>query len=269
MNLNQLIELAKQHSIAPSSSPSISVPADWTQGRTVFGGLSAALVFAAIKRQVNSDRVIRSITFNFVGPLEYKLPFTIEVDVLRQGKNATQVIGKALQGGKVAVLCQACFGVARKSKINVENQQSHGMQLPKKPKFIPQIPKVTPKFLRHFDLAMDQGSLPFTGSKTSKIHGWMRLSDKDSVITEAELIGLVDAWPPTVLQLLRWPAPASTMTWNMEFIETNITYTAEDWFAYQAETRHAASGYAHSDANIWDKNGKLLVISRQTVGIFD
>jgi hypothetical protein len=28
----------------------------------------------------------------------------------------------------------------------------------------------------------------------------------------------IDIWPPTVLQMLSWPAMANTMGWNLEFI---------------------------------------------------
>ncbi|MFT4941089.1 MAG: acyl-CoA thioesterase [Paraglaciecola sp.] len=95
---------------------------------------------------------------------------------MRQGKNATQVLARAVQGDKSCALVQACFGIARTSKIRVENHDRHDMSIPTKAKFLPQIPKVTPKFLRHLDLAMDDGRLPFTGSKKSHIHGWMRFS---------------------------------------------------------------------------------------------
>lgn len=272
MTLDELLETTKPHSQTAESTTataSITIPSDWTQGRTVFGGLSAALIYSAIKDQISADRTVRSLNFSFVGPLESKSSFIIEVEILRQGKNVTQVTGRAIQDSKVAVLCQACFGVPRKSKISVLNENNHQMHMPKKPKFIPQIPKVTPKFLRHFDLSIDQGSLPFTGSKQSKIHGWMRLSEKLTEINEAHIVCLIDAWPPTVLQMLRWPAPASTICWNLEFVNQQERYSGDEWFAYQATTRHAESGYANTEANIWDSSHRLIAMSRQTVGIFD
>ena len=174
MHIDQLIEQAKLHSNDPQAHPSVTVTSDWTQGRTLYGGISAALVYAAVKERVAADRVMRSFTCNFIGPLNADSPFRIDVEVLREGKNASQVIAKAIQDDKVAVLCQVCFGVGRKSKVAVENTDTHDMALPNKAKFIPQIPKITPKFLRHFDLSVDQGKMPFAGSKQSIIHGWMR-----------------------------------------------------------------------------------------------
>ena len=212
---------------------------------------------------------MRSFNCNFVGPLLLDQPFKIDVEVLRQGKNATQVVARAIQDGNTSVLCQVCFGIAKQSKVKVVNQDKHDMPLPQKAKFLPQIPKVTPKFLRYFDLAIDKGKLPFTGSKKSKIHGWMRFKKPPEAITDAHIISLIDSWPPTVLQMLRWPAPASTMCWNVEFIHPHSEIKATDWLAYQAHTRQAEDGYAHTEANIWDQQGELIAISRQAVAIFD
>jgi acyl-CoA thioesterase II len=269
MHIDELIDLTRQYINTEENRPMLSISKDWTQGRTAFGGISAAMIYTAIKEKVTEDRVLRSYTVNFVGPLNPDQPFDIEVEILRQGKNATQAIAKAIQDGKVAVLCQACFGVARESKIEVKNTDKHTMPFPQKANFLPQIPKVTPKFLRHLDLASIEGGLPFTGSKKSHIHGWMRFTKAPQKITDAHLIALIDAWPPTTLQMLRWPAPASTMCWNIDFIHPHVEVSPTDWFAYQAHTRQAAFGYGHTEANIWDSRGELVAISRQTVALFD
>lgn len=262
-------ELLLQIHNSQASSPTLRIPKDWTQGRTVFGGLSAALLYAAIREKVASDRPLRSLTTNFIGPLLPDTDFKIEVTLLRDGKNVTQVIASAIQEGQVAVFSQACFGTERESKIRVESQSRHQMPLPTKAKFIPQIPKVTPKFLKHMDLSVVEGGLPFTGKSHARVHGWMRFTQPPAQITDAHLIALIDAWPPTILQMLRWPAPASTMSWNLEFIHPHQPVAPDDWFAYQADTRQAADGYCHSEANVWDKQGELIAISRQIIAVFD
>ncbi len=269
MYIDDLLGKARLHINDPENHPSLSLPKVWGQGRTAYGGVSAAMLLAAIQEKVETGRLMRSFNCNFVGPLLLEQPFTIDVEVLRQGKSASQVVARAIQDGKTSILCQVCFGVARESKVKVVNKDTHDMSLPKKAKFLPQIPKVTPKFLRFFDLAIDKGKLPFTGSKKSLIHGWMRYTNPPESITDAHLIGLIDSWPPTVLQMLRWPAPASTMCWNVEFIHPHTALQPTDWFAYQSHTRQAEDGYAHTEANIWDQKGELIAISRQAVAIFD
>ncbi len=245
------------------------IPKDWAQGRTAYGGISAGIVFSAIQQQVDDTRVLRSLTTNFVGPLALEIPFSIEVRLLRQGKSVSQYVAEAKQDGKVCVFVQACFGVARKSGIKVENNERHEMKIPTKGKFIPQIPKVTPKFLRHFDLSIDKGGLPFTRKKESEYHGFMRFKQPPEKITDAHIISMIDSWPPTVLQMMKLPAPASTVSWNIEFIHPHNPVLPTDWFAYQAHTRQAAVGYGHTEATIWDKHNEVIAISRQTVAIFD
>ncbi|MEP4891835.1 MAG: thioesterase family protein [Aliiglaciecola sp.] len=269
MTIDELLAQAKTHSLNADEQPTLIIPKEWGQGRTVFGGLSAAMVYAAIKIQVDDDRVMRSFNCNFVGPLLVDKEFEIVVEILRQGKNASQALGRIVQDGKTCVSCQVCFGVARKSKVVVKNNDNHMLEMPKKGSFLPQIPKITPKFLRYYDLSFMAGRMPFTGSKKSEINGWMRFKKPPAEITDAHLISLIDAWPPSVLQMLRLPAPASTMSWNVEFIHPHQDFSPADWFAFKVLTRQAADGYAHTEGNVWDQSGELIAISRQTVGIFD
>mgnify|MGYP003677723727 FL=1 len=246
----------------------MSASSSWEQGRTLYGGISASLVYQAMREVVNSEKVIRSLSTNFIAPIAADKEFSITIEILREGKNVIQVVGRLVQDSKVALMSQASFGIARQSKILIPNNLQHKMDYPKKPKFTPHIPKVTPKFLEHFDLAQTKGGWPFTGKKQSDLHGWMRFKEQSSDFSDAHLIALIDIWPPTVLQMLRWPAMASTMSWNLEFIHSHQKISGNDWFAYQTQTRQAADGYAHTEANIWDKNGSLIAISRQVVTVF-
>ena len=104
--------------------------------------------------------------------------------------------------------------------------------------------------------------------KLDHLHGWMRLKKAPQVFQDEHLIAVIDAWPSTVLQQLKKPAAASTMNWNLEFTQHAETPGPGEWLAYQAETSHAADGYVFGDASIWNPQGQLLALSRQTVGLF-
>lgn len=269
MHIDKLLHSVAKQISAEQNKASITISKSWGQGRTVFGGISAAIVYHAIKQKVSDDRVLRSLTTNFVAPIAIEQELFIEVEVLREGRNVTQVIAKAIQQEQVCVMTQASFGVARESKVAVHNLDFHNMPKPKKAKYIPQIPKLVPKFLQHIDLAIIEGDLPFSGSGLSSGQGWMRFTQPPKQVTDAHLIALIDAWAPPVMQMMRWPAPVSSMSWNVEFIHPHTEIAPSDWFAYQVKTRQAASGYGHTEANIWDAKGELVAVSRQTVAIFD
>lgn len=268
MHIDKLLSSVKQQAKLNTNDIKLSVQSSWEQGRTLYGGISASLVYQAMREAVDSEKVMRSLSTNFIGPIEADSEFSIIVEVLREGKNVTQVVGRLVQANKVTLMSQASFGVARQSKVNISDPFQHEMDYPKKASFMPKIPKVTPKFLGNFELSQAKGGLPFTGKKDSDIHGWMRFKEQPSDFSDAHLIALIDIWPPTVLQLLHWPAMASTMSWNLEFIHPHKKVSGGDWFAYQAKTRQAADGYAHTEASIWDKQGRLVAISRQVVAVF-
>ncbi|MCJ2375507.1 thioesterase family protein [Vibrio sp. ZSDZ34] len=245
------------------------IPENWGQGRTVFGGVSAALLYAAMQTRVEKGRALRSLTTNFVGPLLVNTPFTFEVEMLREGKSASQITGRIIQNGQVAVIQQGCFGGDRTSNIEVENQERHSMPAPEGLEKLPDIGAGAPHFTQNFDYAIAQGGMPYSGSDDSRCYGWMRFKHAPEAITDAHLISLIDCWPPGVLQMMKVPSPASTMMWNLEFIHPHQPVVPDDWFAYQANTRQAAQGYAHAEANIWDATGELVAISRQSIAVFD
>ncbi|MBL4629851.1 MAG: thioesterase family protein [Paraglaciecola sp.] len=268
MHIDTLLSAIKQQTEIQGDGITLSVTSSWAQGRTLYGGISAALVYQAMREVVEPEKVMRSLNTNFIGPIESDCDFNITVEVLREGKNVTQVIGRLIQNNNVMVMSQASFGIARHSKIDVSNHLQHKMDYPQNPNSTLMIPNMMPNFLSHFDLVNTKGGLPFTGSKGSDIHGWMRFKNHPSDFSDAHLVAIIDIWPPTVLQMLDGLAMASTMSWNLEFIHPHQNISGSDWFAYQAKTRQAANGYAHTEANIWDKHGALVAISRQVVAVF-
>jgi acyl-CoA thioesterase len=244
------------------------IPESWGQGRTVYGGLSGAMLQQAMTGELNDDRHMRVQTTQFIGPLNTEEPFDVQVEHLRDGKNVTQLQARLIQNGKVAVQAMAAFGQDRESKISVRRAKRELKEAPKKPQWMPQIPKVTPKFHRYIDIRIDDGGMPFTGRKKAIYEGWMRLSHPPETFTDAHLMSLIDVWPPTVLQQLKWPAPASTLSWNVEFVHPHPAISGTDWIGYRCNTVQAAEGYAHTEAEIYAPDGTLIALSRQLVTVF-
>jgi acyl-CoA thioesterase len=268
MHIDKLFEQVKDQITQNQHSAELSVTENWTQGRTLYGGISASLVYQAALGLVDSDKKLRALNTHFIGPIEADSPFTIKVEKLREGKSTTVVRGDIFQNEKIALSALVTFGIDRESEIQIDNLIEHQMEKPLKASFMPIIPKITPNFIGNFEMAKVLGDWPITGSKQSVLHGWMRFKQPPVLFTDAHLVAIIDMWPPTVIQMLSYPAPASTMSWNLEFIYPHRAFKNDEWFAYQASTRQASSGYAHTEANIWDESGALVAISRQTVAVF-
>lgn len=263
MHIDEILNL-----IDSEEKESYIIPKQWAQGRTVYGGLSACIAYKAACNAIDKQRPIRSMSCNFVAPFTAEKDFIIDTEILREGGNVSTVQVSLVQDEQVCVRAQFIFGAARKTKINVSHEIMHTMPLPKKASFVPNIPGLTPQFLKHFDLNFVDGGKPFTGSKNDHIHGWMRFTKPSEKITHAHLIALIDAWPPTLLQKLRLPAPGSTMTWTLNFVNPLQDFSENQWFAYQADTLQYSEGYGIATANVWDSKGQLLAISIQNVTVF-
>lgn len=248
----------------------VLIPAQWGQGRASFGGLVAALVYDAMRARVPSGRPPRSLAITFVGPAAPDVPVSFEVEVLREGKAVSQVLGRAIQDGQVVTLVQGSFGAGRESRIVVQADSAPQAKAVEDCPELPYIPNVTPEFTRHLAMRWAFGGMPFTNNPSREMGGWVRLRDQDVAepANEAHLLALVDAWPPAVLPHLSAPAPGSSLTWTIEFVQPMSQLSTLDWCLYRAQIEHARDGYGHVAAALWSPAGELLAISRQTVAVF-
>ncbi|MGE8361505.1 acyl-CoA thioesterase [Pseudomonas sp.] len=249
---------------------SVVIPSVWAQGRASFGGLVGALVYEAMRARVPDGRPVRSLAVTFVGPVEPDVPVSFEAEVLREGKAVSQVLGKAVQKGQVVTIIQGSFGASRESAIDVAAEPAPSMPAVDACQELPYIRNVTPEFTRFLAMRWGLGGMPFTNNPSRDMGGWVRLRDEHEAqtVTEAHLLALVDAWPPAVLPHLRSPAPGSSLTWTIEFIQPLQPLTTLDWCLYRAHIEHARDGYGNIAAGLWTPTGELLAISRQTVAVF-
>ncbi|MBU0903332.1 thioesterase family protein [Pseudomonas sp. MIL19] len=248
----------------------VHIPAQWGQGRASFGGLVAALVYEAMRAQVPDGRPPRSLAITFVGPAAPDVPISFSVEVLREGKAVSQVLGRAVQDGQVVTIVQGSFGAGRDSRIAVQAEPAPQAKPVDECQELPYIPNVTPEFTRHLAMRWAFGGMPFSGNSSREMGGWVRLRDQTRIeaADEAHLLALVDAWPPAVLPHLTAPAPGSSLTWTIEFVQPMSTLSIADWCLYRAQIEHARDGYGHVAAALWSPTGELLAISRQTVAVF-
>ena len=264
MRFSDLLDAARSNPL------DVSIPAQWAQGRATFGGLVAALQYEALRAQVPADRPLRSLAVTFVGPVAPDVSASYQVELLREGRAVSQLLGRVVQGGEVMTLTQASFGASRPSEIDVPALPAPTFKHWDECQELPYIKGVTPEFMRHLAMRWSVGGLPFTGNKSREMGGWVRLRGdvKEEPLTEAHLLALVDARPPALLPHLKRPAAGSTLTWTIEFIQPLAQLTTLDWCQYHVEIEHARDGYGHAAAMLWGPDGQLIAISRQTVVVF-
>ena len=262
-------DVMQQFKAGQADQLQIEVPEQWGQGRAVFGGMASALAMAHLVTELPESIPLRSVSVSFVAPLNAGAA-TVSRRILRQGKSVVQAMVEITQQDQVALVLLASFGAERPSayQIKAEAAPDAGTQVMVLPKQGP-----VPEFTRHFDYQISRGAMPFSGGAGTELGGLIRFAEGESTaVGVLELLALVDAWPPVSLTLLNQPAPASSLTWTIEFIQPHQAAEAKalttDWWSYLASIEHAADGYHHIEAKLWQPDGQLAAISRQTVTVF-
>lgn len=247
-----------------NDNQTITLPPDWLQGRTAYGGLSAALCLEATHRSVQNLPPLRSAQFCFVGPAAGQL--TVKADVLRQGKS-TILVGTDLTGESgLAVRSTLCFGSGRASAHN--HQDLHMPQLPG-PEACPSYydwPN-KPNFMHHFEGRLALGVPPRTAGAKPRMTVWLRHHDEGDESSLVRLLALADALPPAALILSADPMPISTMTWSIDMLDAQ-PFSATGWWLVQATADTSREGYSAQSTVIWSPDGKPVLIARQNVAIF-
>ncbi|MDP2227006.1 MAG: thioesterase family protein [Moraxellaceae bacterium] len=250
-----------------TTADSVVIPEGWGQGRATYGGLVAALLCQRLLGAVGEGRVLRSATVSFVGPVATG-PAELSVEIFRSGKSVTQAEARLRQNGEVLAVLLASFGATRASGIVVAPAAAPALKPVEEAQAFPYIPGVVPDFIRHIDMRLAAGGMPFTGAEQPDFAGWMRYREAPAKFSLVHLFGLIDCWPPSVLPMLKTLAPASSLCWTLEFLQFPETATGESWWQYAVQTDASAEGYVHTEAKIHDDSGRLVAISRQTITVF-
>ena len=263
MSLDHLLQQA-------AAQDTLTLPAGWGQGRATYGGLVAGLLYSrllAALGEAGKDRVLRSATVSFIGAVAVG-EIQLTTQIFRSGKSVTQAEARLIQNGEVQAVLLASFGAARSSAIHVAAASAPVFKAVETLTPMPYIAGMMPEFLQQLDMRWAYGATPFMGADTPDFGGWMRWREDFSQMTTAHLFALIDAWPPSVLGMFKTMAPASSLCWTLELLATPEGKTSQNWWQYQVNTDVAKDGYGHAVAHIWDDEGNLVAISRQTVTVF-
>src|SRR3954462_5959687 len=100
--LSELLQSVRPH----DGGCSVEIPDDWAQGRTVFGGLQAALALRAMRPLVGSAP-LRALQTTFIAPVAGRVD--LQVRLLRSGKSVSYVEARLMGGSATAALVVGVF----------------------------------------------------------------------------------------------------------------------------------------------------------------
>lgn len=240
----------------------LDAPPSWSQGRTLYGGMTAALGWAAATQALPDLPPLRSVQTAFIGPASGTLTFRAEV--LRQGKSATTVgVDVTGEAGLAARLTFFC-GAARPSKV--VHQRVAGPSAPA-PDTLPQVlgQGAGPTFATNFEVRHVSGGLPFSGGPP-EFAMWARLLAHSGADPLVALLALADVLPPAAMPVFPEFGVISSLSWSFDL--DRLPCDAGAWYLCRATAESTADGYSRQAMDLFDGHGQRLLAGRQTVAIF-
>jgi acyl-CoA thioesterase len=226
-----------------------TVPDSWLQGRTAYGGFSAALALHAAQQSDDDLPPLRSAQVAFIGPLSGDI--VLRASRLRRGRNAAFV--------QVDVETFVFMGPTAST---LDHRAGHAPDLP-----LPGPDTTTYRghplvaFSQNFDL-FDERAGP-----ASEWVRWVRLAERDGVDPMVELMCVADCLPPAALKLIGAIAPVSSMTWLLNMLGPQPR-TRDGWWLLRATTDFAQGGNSSQRMAIWNADGTPVGEQMQSIAVF-
>lgn len=241
----------------------VTPTADWTQGRTIYGGLSLALAVQAARLAFPDLPPLRSAQAAFTGAASGMLE--IAPQQISVGKSSAFIAVDIRTEAGTALRSTLCFGKQRTSTLQFQ-------QLP-----MPTVPQhsdcpeffgngLRPGFSVQFDSRLAGQAGLVTGSSSANLVAWFRHRDRSVSNSEVGLLALADAPPPSAMLMLTEPAPISTMTWSIDVLSD--VFSTSEWHLVQSLGESIGDGYCSQAMTVWDDSGRPLLIGRQIVAIY-
>lgn len=257
--------LMSQFSSEEGGQFSLDAPESWSQGRTLYGGLSAALCHVAAKAGAETDRPMKSALVCFVGPASGIV--SGEAEVLRRGRST--VVSEATLRTEKGIGTRAVFvyGDARESRITQSDLVAPDVAAPDACERMWKEDARRPGFAHNFDVLKAGASVPMSGAEKGEMLVWCRHNTPVGDDQTAALLALADVLPPACFTMFQEPAPISTITWSVEFLQPEVD-VSNNWFLFHTIAEHTADGYSSQAMYLYDEQRRPVLAHRQNVTIF-
>ncbi|WP_022696133.1 thioesterase family protein [Ponticaulis koreensis] len=257
-------DLVRDFQTGGENGLSFDAPESWAQGRTLYGGLSAALCHVSARETLEIDKPIKSAVVAFVGPSSGHL--TGEAALMRQGKS-TIMMDATLHGERgIGTKTLLVYGDDRDSKLDQSGLVCSNAPPPEdcEPFWGERKPA---NFARNFEIRRAGGLKPMGGEERGDMLVWVRHATETGADHTAALLALADVIPPACFTMMEEGAPVSTVTWSLEFLRSDIE-VGNEWFLLSSVAEHTAHGYSSQAMYMWDRQGRPVIASRQSVTVF-
>lgn len=241
-----------------------SIGSDWMQGRTAYGGISAALALDAAMLDHPGDAPLRTAQVSFVGPVGGDC--SVSTRLLRQSKSSRFVAADLSSDAGYGTNAVFTFMKPRDSHIDHAIVPVPDIRDPEDLDEIPDHP-ARPAFTRKFEMRPVSGAGFGHGKDSADILTWVRWVDTPMCDPHIALLALADALPPAALTLFKQFGPISSSTWVQHFL-TDHPATDDGWWLLASRSAQVQRGFSAQEMMIWNRRRELVSIGGQGVALY-
>lgn len=242
--------------------------APWYQGRGAYGGVVAGQLLRAMEHTVaEAGRPVRSFTVHFCAPAT-EGEAEVRVRMERAGKLVSHLTARVENAAGVVAVASATFGIPR--AVGPVYQEARRPEVPPAEAVEP-VPEGVPMptFCQFFEYRFCVGAPPYSGADEARTGGWLRPRGEALVLDAALCVGLLDAYPPSVLARVDGVRPAASVDFTVHFFHA-LPRPGERAGAHYLRTgasRWAGEGFSEDLQELWSEDGVLLAQCRQCVAV--
>lgn len=238
----------------------VAVPDGWMQGRTAYGGLTAALALQGTIEMEADLPPLRSAQIAFIGPLAGTL--SIKIETLRRGRLASYIQADVHSEGRLGLRATFLFMNAFQSSLDFN--QGAAPPAPAPEEAAPAVRRGGNFFTGNFEY---RHALPISERGTPEFLRWARLEDRSAIDPMVEILAVGDALPPAAMPLFDKPGPVSSLTWLVNLL-TDKPSTRDGWWLLSSASDYARHGCSSQTMRIWNAAGEPVASGMQSVALF-
>jgi acyl-CoA thioesterase len=230
----------------------------------VFGGVSMYAALRAMQEALDRPE-LPLVTANaiFLAPVPPG-PITIDVDVLRDGRRASQVAAdlRVPGGDGPALRVHGVFGMAHDTDLTYSEVRFPEVPRPDAlpPPPVPERPNPFGEINFHKQTDWKPVS-PLDEPGVGHFMSWVRLLEGEPDLLALAVHG--DVLGPAVGRAIG-PRDEPFMVLSLEIGIRFVRVPATPWVLQEIEAWHIGDGYATGPARLWDEEGRLCAIATQT-----